>query len=350
MPRNSSLTPADRRELDQVRHLCGARLSRTELLQSLADRIRRYTESDGYCFCLIDPASGLPVQVVGTHDAEARQRYVDRVFRRTPLSDLGWLSRQPQRIQCAEQLVAAPDEDPLIREMLVQYGLRPEVGVSFAEDGYGWGYLHLARQIGRPDYDGADKAFLAALVPAVTEALRRSAAWALLTAAPGPGAGVVTFDTEGHVEAMNEVGEALVSGSDGPNSFHLAVAVMGQLLRQSIREGAPAPRETVPVVVDGTRRRYRVRPELLKGGDGRARGAVVIEPLRALDEEAAMLQLGLTRRETDVAATTMRGLSTRDAASALGLSPHTVEHHLRNVFGKLGVGSRSEMTALILGN
>jgi DNA-binding CsgD family transcriptional regulator len=103
-------------------------------------------------------------------------------------------------------------------------------------------------------------------------------------------------------------------------------------------------------VVDGTRSRYRVRPELLRGTDGRARGAVVIEPLRALDEDAAMLQLGLTRREADVAATTMRGLTTRDAASALGLSPHTVEHHLRNVFGKLGVGSRSEMTALILGN
>jgi DNA-binding CsgD family transcriptional regulator len=321
-----------------------------DLLAVLADRIARHTQADGYCFCLMDPASGLPVQVVGTHDDEAKRIFVEKVFRRTPLSDLGWLSRQPQRVQWAEQVVADPEEDPMVKEMFLRYGMRPEVAVSFAEDGYGWGYLHLGRRIGRPDFGEAEKAFLGALVTPVTDALRRAAAWSLLTAAPGPSAGVVTFDSEGHVEAMNEVGEDLLSGPAGPNGFHLAVAVMGQLLRQSIREGAPAPRETVPVVVDAARRRYRVRPELLRGADGRARGAVVMEPLRALDEDAAMIQLGLTRREADVASTTMRGLSTRDAASALGLSPHTVEHHLRNVFGKLGVGSRSEMTAVILGN
>jgi DNA-binding CsgD family transcriptional regulator len=350
MPKTNGLTPADRRELDAIRDLCRARLSRTDLLHALGQRILRHAGADGFCFCLMDPASGLPVQVVGTHDAEACGIYMDHVFRRTPLSDLGWLSRQPSRIQRAEDLVPDADQDPLIREMLLRYGLRPEVGVSFAEDGYGWGYLHLFRLIGRDDFAEPESRFLAALVPTVTEALRRSAAWSLLTAAPGPGAGVVTFDCEGHVQAMNDVGERLLSGSDTTNSFHIAVAVMGQLLRESIRDGAPAPRETLPVVVDGTRSRYRVRPELLRGTDGRARGAVVIEPLRALDEDAAMLQLGLTRREADVAATTMRGLTTRDAASALGLSPHTVEHHLRNVFGKLGVGSRSEMTALILGN
>jgi DNA-binding CsgD family transcriptional regulator len=92
-----------------------------------------------------------------------------------------------------------------------------------------------------------------------------------------------------------------------------------------------------------------LRPELLKGQDGRVRGAVVIEPMRALDDEIAMLHIGLTPRETDVALITARGLSTKEAASALKLSPHTVEHHLRHVFDRLDVGSRAEMTALILG-
>jgi len=111
-----------------------------------------------------------------------------------------------------------------------------------------------------------------------------------------------------------------------------------------------AGRSPLPIVETGTRRRYRVRPELLNGHDGHPRGAVVMEPSRALDDSSVMIQLGLTRREADVASTTIRGLSTQDAASVLGLSPHTVEHHLSNVFSKLGVGSRSEMTALILGS
>jgi DNA-binding CsgD family transcriptional regulator len=63
-----------------------------------------------------------------------------------------------------------------------------------------------------------------------------------------------------------------------------------------------------------------------------------------------LIQLGLTRREADVATATIKGLSTQGVASVLGMSPHTVEHHLGNAFSKLEVASRSEMTALLLGS
>jgi DNA-binding CsgD family transcriptional regulator len=41
-----------------------------------------------------------------------------------------------------------------------------------------------------------------------------------------------------------------------------------------------------------------------------------------------------------------RGLTTRVAAGQLFLSPKTVEYHLRHVYQKLGIGSRSELAAL----
>ncbi|MGY1650326.1 ATP-binding protein [Geodermatophilus sp. SYSU D01119] len=56
----------------------------------------------------------------------------------------------------------------------------------------------------------------------------------------------------------------------------------------------------------------------------------------------------LTAQERQVAALVRQGLSNRDAAAQLFVSPRTIDFHLRNVFAKLGVASRAELTALPL--
>ena len=42
------------------------------------------------------------------------------------------------------------------------------------------------------------------------------------------------------------------------------------------------------------------------------------------------------------------GATSRQAASTLFLSPRTVDHHLGNVYRKLGVRSRSELVRLVV--
>lgn len=52
----------------------------------------------------------------------------------------------------------------------------------------------------------------------------------------------------------------------------------------------------------------------------------------------------LSEREVEVLRSLARGLTNKDIAQTLILSVRTVEAHLRNIYGKLGVGSRTEAT------
>ena len=60
--------------------------------------------------------------------------------------------------------------------------------------------------------------------------------------------------------------------------------------------------------------------------------------------------LGLTARESEVAAFLSEGLSNRDMADALLISEHTVKSHLKAIFQKTGVASRAQAVARIAGD
>ena len=51
----------------------------------------------------------------------------------------------------------------------------------------------------------------------------------------------------------------------------------------------------------------------------------------------------LTPRELQIALDLAAGLTTREAAAKLYLSPKTIEYHLRSVYRKLGIASRTEL-------
>jgi two-component system nitrate/nitrite response regulator NarL len=79
-----------------------------------------------------------------------------------------------------------------------------------------------------------------------------------------------------------------------------------------------------------------------------AAGLTVRAPLRQrqnfgpLPEEAPVL---LTPREIEVLTALGNGLSNKETARHLGISPHTVKFHIESLFRKLGASSRAEAVA-----
>lgn len=55
----------------------------------------------------------------------------------------------------------------------------------------------------------------------------------------------------------------------------------------------------------------------------------------------------LTKRQSEVAYLAARSLSDREIAERLGVSRHTVHTHLRNIFARLQISSREELTELL---
>jgi DNA-binding NarL/FixJ family response regulator len=55
--------------------------------------------------------------------------------------------------------------------------------------------------------------------------------------------------------------------------------------------------------------------------------------------------LGLTRREAEVLRLVAQGRSNREIAAALSVSPRTVDGHVANLLGKLGLDSRAAAAA-----
>lgn len=74
-----------------------------------------------------------------------------------------------------------------------------------------------------------------------------------------------------------------------------------------------------------------------------------VEPAEAAAVEARekVRELGrLTERETEVLRLVAGGESNKEIAGVLGLSVHTVERHLANIYAKLEVRGRAEATAI----
>jgi DNA-binding CsgD family transcriptional regulator len=76
--------------------------------------------------------------------------------------------------------------------------------------------------------------------------------------------------------------------------------------------------------------------------------SIIVEPAPATELAPLIVSAyGLTEREQEVARHALQGWPTKRIAEALGLSPYTVSDHLRRVFAKVGVHTRTDFASRI---
>jgi DNA-binding CsgD family transcriptional regulator len=280
---------------------------------------------------------------VANHDPVGMDLYVERVLGRSPCVEWGMLARRhPAGVVYRVREVLSddrPERDPFFREMLYALGFSHAVHALVAHRGLAYGLIAMLRRSERGDFDDRHLSFLRAVLPHIAQGFRTAVANAVRSAAPGRGFGIVLLGPSGEIEAKNAVAEQLLAlNRVSP------VRVAAQMMFSAVGAGG-APSMTF--VDPATGERYRMWTERLEGPA--PRGMVLIEPASRADDAGLLLQFGLTLRETQVAHAMLRGMSHQDAGAALGLSAHTVSHHVKRIFKKLGVGSRRELSALLLG-
>jgi DNA-binding CsgD family transcriptional regulator len=137
------------------------------------------------------------------------------------------------------------------------------------------------------------------------------------------------------------VGEVLTPGRmhDSENidwsvaGGHVALCVSYSNVQTSVRSRRSSPRNAAGAVL-------RLLLPALKVGV-----SMRLTHEREVAADLTLGRFGLTRREAQVARLLARRASNREIAEQLGVSPHTVRHHIESIFAKLGVHSRRSIVS-----
>jgi DNA-binding CsgD family transcriptional regulator len=314
-----------------------------------ADRaLRRQVPFDASCWLGLDPATLLPTahftREYGVDDllAMAANEYLDEDYNK-----FAGLSRAARPVGILS-IATGGDVRRSRRHatFLAPHGFTDgdELRAVFRDGDAAWGAIAIHRR--QRCFDERDAERVAAVGAMVAHGIRRAMLRSALASTGESGtAGLILLRGDDTIEAITpRARQWLEDLFDSTSAWAEPPLMVVSLAQQARRAGRGATDEIawarLPRRSGGW---VRADASVL---DDEARVAVVISP----GVEPGLAELitqayGLTAREREIATLTLRGLSTREMAASLKLSPYTVQDHLKSIFEKVGVRSRGELAA-----
>lgn len=354
-PHTGAMQPSltARRVQRDVDVVARAGLDLETFLSEVVGSISRAVPHVGACIATIDPSTLL---LTGTHKF-GDLRGQDRHDHEWGLVEYGQDEESSfVRLARSERDAIAVGTDSSVRvaELLRPYfGYTEEVRVVMRDSGQVWGAMALFRGSDGAPFGSAEVELLESLSAVLSVGVRAGLLANFAPAAPSApeGPAVVIVGADNTIQQLSAGAEVrladLMRSEDGTLPDGIISSLVGAARRYAAGLTTRPPRCRVRsrsgmwLVLHAT--------PLSPRADGSG-GDVVVTIDEARPPEIVPLVVAafdLTARERDVTQLVLQGVDTKEIASAMHVSPYTVQDHLKSVFAKADVRSRRELIAKI---
>ncbi|HMN99700.1 MAG TPA: LuxR C-terminal-related transcriptional regulator [Miltoncostaeaceae bacterium] len=307
----------------------------------------------GLCWFTLDPASLLITShfnvAIDEIPAEmlAMEHYGDDVH------DVTGVARSREGISTLHEAAGGdPTGSPRWQANMQLGGDQELIAALRTPRGEVWGALSVHRAPGAPVFTAAEVAFVRALTPVLAEGARRAL---LVGGARDPDApdapGLIVLGPDWDLESATPGAERWIDELPGGDwaAGRLPPAVLavgGQALRRA--EDRDDPRDLALTRVRTRSGGWAMLHGMTLVTGGERRVAVIAEPAHpGRIAPLLMSAYGLTEREQEITRLVLQGDSTREIAARLVVSEHTVQQHMKAIFGKTGVRSRRDLVGKV---
>ncbi len=350
----------EERVFSEIRRLCLADLDETTLFREVIACLRHAVPIDTYRALKIDPLSGLPTgSFTEEPDQPARARFfLEHIYFEDDVLEFNWMARNRHPVALLSEATGGNLERSLHwRELLGPEGFGHEARGVFTISQELWGGICAIRERGRPDFSSHEVTLLRRIAPHLGAGLKAAVLRSRVSREDNgdraPGALVLdqrgwvlhyTAAAERWLRDLGDLGPGWREGDGLPVAIWSAVGA----LRRALKPQAERDRAGVPRVCVRARsgRWLTLHASMSESQHLGSPGEIVIVIEPAGSKEMAWLHTatyGLSPREEEVVGFVVRGASTRQISQALYVTEDTVQKHIQNVFGKVGVRSRQAL-------
>jgi len=342
-----------RRTRDEITRLARSGLDWVTFSTEVSEVLRRVIPFDRNCWHTVDPGTVLFTGSLNQDIACSGSWLAHHEYVIEDVNKWQFLARSGRGVG-ATSLATHGDISRSARHRSHEaHGIGDELRASFVADGTYWAAAGLLRDEDRPWFTEEEVSLLAALCEPIAEGFRRAlvVSTAAAPACSEIGPGVVVFDQHGNPESLSPAAERWIEEMvevpppkvPGESKIVQAVAAQARALAKGDDPLELGARSRVHTRSGSWLLLYGTR---LSGSDGRT--AVVIQPATP-NEVAPLVALAyrLSERECQVTRLCLQGQSTKQIARTLGVSPYTVQDHLKSIFDKTGARSRGELVGQV---